>query len=197
MRIIGLCGRSGSGKGVFSKVASENGFFVIDCDAVYKELVSSPSPCLNEIENAFGSFVVKHGSLDRRALAPIVFSDKEKLELLNSIAHKHILAEIETILSTLGEEEIVLLDAPTLFESGINEMCDLVVGVLASDELCVRRIVLRDDITEASALARLANQKSNEFLIENCDCLVYNESTADEFAEDSALLLKSIKEGSL
>lgn len=197
MRLIGLCGRSGSGKGVFASVAEKNGVFVIDCDAVYKELVSKPTELLSELEKEFGTEIIKNGALDRRVLAPIVFNDKEKLSKLNQISHKYIRTEIESILSSLPEESVVLLDAPTLFESGIDEMCDLIIGVVASDEICVSRIVNRDNITEEEAKLRLANQYPLEFIIDNCDCIIYNDQTLSDFEISSLETVNNIKEGLL
>jgi dephospho-CoA kinase len=197
MRLIGLCGRSGSGKGVFSSIAAKNGIFVIDCDAVYKELVSKPTALLLELGKEFGNEIINNGALNRRILAPIVFNDKEKLSILNKISHKHIRAEIEKIITSLPEETVVLLDAPTLFESGIDEMCDLIIGIVASDEICVSRIVKRDNITEEEAKLRLANQYSLEFIIDNCDCIIYNDQTLCDFELSSLETVNNIKEGLL
>ncbi len=195
MRLIGLCGRSGSGKGCFSEIARQNGFYVIDCDAVYKELVSRPSLCLNELAEAFGKEIIKDNALDRRTLAPIVFSDKEKLKLLNKITHKHIREEVVNIISSKDDNTIFIIDAPTLFESGIDSMCELIIGILAPDSVCASRIVNRDKISETDAMARLNNQLSQEELIENCDYIIYNDSTLDDFSNSALDLLNKIKEG--
>lgn len=197
MRLIGLCGRSGSGKGVFCELALQNGFKVIDCDAVYKDLVSYLSPCLLEIKSAFGDETVKNNSLDRRYLAPIVFSDPEKLKLLNKITHKYITEEVQKILSSMPEDALVILDAPALFESGMDELCDLIVGIIAPDELCISRIVARDNISREEATMRLSKQLSAESLIERSDCLVYNDSSLDGFSDGALLLLNKIREGSV
>ncbi len=197
MRLIGLCGRSGSGKGMFCNTALENGFVVIDCDKVYREMVSHPSECLLEIADNFGAEVIKDNALDRRYLASIVFSDPEKLKLLNTITHKYITAEVQNIISGLPDSEIVVLDAPTLFESGMNEICDLIIGVVAPDSLCISRIMARDNITEADAISRLSNQLPVEKIIEYSDCLLYNDSTLTDFKNDSLALVNDIKEGSV
>lgn len=194
MRIIGLCGRSGSGKGSFASVAKENGFFVIDCDAVYREMVSRYSECLKEIEANFGNGVIENNALNRKKLAPIVFADKEKLALLNSITHKHILAEVGHIISTLDDASYVVIDAPTLFESGANDICDTIVGVIADDATCIGRITSRDGINEEQALSRLSNQLTNDFIIENSDYIIYNETTYDEFLKASQAVVDQIKE---
>lgn len=197
MRLIGLCGRSGSGKTVFSDSASKLGFIVVDCDKVYSSLVDKRTKCLDELEKRFGSEVIKDNSLNRAKMAEIVFSDEKKLALLNKITHKHVIKEVEKIIKSSPEESIILLDAPTLFESGLDKRCDLVVAVLSDDENCVKRIVERDGITKEKALSRLNSQKSAEFLIENCDVIVYNDSTLEVFEKSCLDVCEKIKEGSL
>ena len=181
MRLIGICGRSGCGKSVFCDIAREKGFVIIDCDKVYKEMVSCPSECLNELERAFGNEIIAENSLNRRVLADIVFSNPEKLALLNEITHKHITKRVDEIISLCPEESTVLLDAPTLFESGMSDRCEKIVAITASDEVCISRITERDNITEDKAKQRLSNQKSAEFLIENCDIIIYNETSLQDF----------------
>lgn len=194
MRVIGLCGRSGSGKGVFCDTARTLGLKVIDCDAVYKELVSRPSECLLEIANHFGDEVIKDGALDRRYLAPIVFSDKEKLTLLNNITHKHILNEVFSIINSCNDSDTVLLDAPTLFESGLDARCDRIVAIIAPDEQSVSRIVIRDGISEEEARKRLSNQPTIDFLVENSDVVVYNDSSLENFKNASCDAIKTLTE---
>ncbi len=194
MRLIGLCGRSGSGKTSFCKLALELGFKVIDCDEVYRTLVSERTPCLNEIEASFGSEAVINNTLNRKAVAKIVFSDREKLKLLNKITHKYITERVFEIISEYREGEIVILDAPALFESGLHNSCESVIGIIAPDKDCVNRIITRDGITEEQALSRLSNQATNDFIIENSDYIVYNETTAEAFLDAARELLVSFKE---
>ena len=193
MRLIGLCGRSGSGKSSFCLIAQEQGITVIDCDAVYKELVSKPTECLKEIGESFGNEFISGGFLNRKELARVVFSDREKLDLLNSVTHKHIRIEIDRILSTLPDDAIVLLDAPTLFESGIDGICEHIVSVIATDDLCKARIMQRDGITEEQALSRLSNQPANDFLIELSDTVIYNDSTVEAFYDASRGVIEALK----
>lgn len=194
MRLIGLCGRSGSGKSSFCSVARDCGLIVIDCDAVYKELVSKPTECLKEIGENFGNEFIKDGYLDRKELAKIVFSDKEKLNLLNTVTHKHIRIEIDRILKTLPEASTIILDAPTLFESGIDQICEHIVSIIATDDYCKARIIARDGISEEQALSRLSNQPSSDFLIEHSDTAIYNDATFEAFLEASESVAMSLKE---
>lgn len=197
MRLIGLCGRSGSGKSCFCDIAASCGIKIINCDAVYKEMVSKPSPCLSGLEQEFGSEIIKHNALDRKKLAEIVFSDPEKLKILNTITHKHIKDEISKILDSFDESDIVIFDAPTLFESGLDSVCELIIGVVASDEVCLERITARDGITAAEAKARLAAQYSTEYIIENCDIIIYNDSSFSDYESASLETALSLKENQL
>ena len=192
MRLIGICGRSGSGKSLFSEILIEKGFKVIDCDRVYKELVSHKSQCLSELESAFGTEIIENDALNRKKLADIVFTNPEKLFLLNEITHKHIINRVDEIISESCESDVIFLDAPTLFESGISDRCELIIGITASDEICLQRIIKRDNLTEEQGRLRLANQKSNEILIENCDIIIYNESSAEDFKSAVTDLLEEL-----
>ena len=194
MRLIGLCGRSGSGKTGFCEIARELGYKVIDCDKVYAELVSHPSECLLEIRAHFGEESVIDGRLNRKAVAKIVFSDRKKLELLNAITHKYITERVFEIINSYGENELIILDAPALFESVLDKKCDSIIGIIAPEEDCVERIIKRDSITAEQAGSRLSNQRTNDFIIENSDYIVYNETTQEAFAEASCALLAAIKE---
>lgn len=181
MRLIGVCGRSGSGKGVFCDEARKRNIKVIDCDALYHKMVSKPSQCLDDIAHEFGDKFIKNHALDRKSLAEEVFSDKEKLKRLNRITHMHITDEIFRIIYESQNESYIILDAPTLFESGLNKYCDIIVGIIANDEICIERILKRDSITYEMAQKRLESQKSLDFIVENSDALIYNDGDIDDF----------------
>lgn len=180
---IGLCGRSGSGKGYVAKVFTSFGACHIDTDAVYRELLlprdGKMSECLSELSAAFGRDIVgEDATLDRKTLAQIVFSDKEKLALLNSITHKYILNETVNRIERT-DAPFVLIDAPVLFESGFDKYCDAIVGVVADDELCIERIIARDGIDRTSAERRLANQLSVREIVSRCDFTIVNDDKTE------------------
>ena len=164
MKIIGLCGGSGSGKGTVADLLSLYGIMSIDTDAVYHEITSHKSPCLDEIAESFGDGVINEdGSLNRKELAKIVFSGEDamiKRSLLNRISHKHVWDKTKEIISdfeTVGVE-FIIIDAPLLFESGFNKECDFIIAVTADIDVRIDRIVKRDGIDINSATLRIKSQ---------------------------------------
>lgn len=188
MQVVGLCGRSGSGKGYVCRVFEKMGVPSIDTDAVYKSLLvgqeGAPSPCLSAIVRAFGNGVLDaDGNLNRRALAKIVFAPGSgaRLEQLNSITHKYIKEHTQREIALLQEAgaSAVLIDAPVLFESGFDALCDLTFYVRAPLPLLVQRICARDGITEEEARRRLDVQMSDSALAARCDGVILNDGIAD------------------
>ncbi len=175
MLTVGLTGGSGSGKGYLCSLLSDNDICIIDTDRVYHKMISSPSPCTYALASAFGDEVLdENGGIDRGVLGSIVFSSKEKLARLNSIAHSFIREECHNIIAD-SNAKIVILDAPVLFESGFDSMCDLTVGVVASEEKRVERIIRRDSISREKVLVRIRNQHSDDWFREKCDIVIEND----------------------
>ena len=182
MKVIGLCGGSGSGKGVVSSLFASRGIPYIDTDAVYRQLISGDGPCTKALSDEFGKEIISpDGSVNRRVLANIVFSSENsdyKLKKLNSIAHKFILDQTRKKLDefkTLGFKAAIV-DAPVLFESGFDKDCDFIISVIADAKIRVERIIVRDNIDKISAEARIAKQLSNEELISRSNYVIENNS---------------------
>jgi len=155
---------------------------------VYKSLVTgcgdTPSPCLVEITDAFGKSVLdEKGDLNKSALADIVFApgNASRLKQLNTITHKHIKEKTLQTIASLADagNSAVLIDAPVLFESGFDRLCDLKFYVRAPMELSVKRICARDGITEDRARRRLEAQMSDSALQALCDGVIENDGIAD------------------
>lgn len=198
MKVIGLCGGSGSGKGAVSEIFAENLIPVIDTDAIYHSITSTPGECLDAISSEFGSSVVKNGALDRPALAKIVFSSKnsESLRLkLNEITHKFVLDEVERLLSVYEKagERMCVVDVPLLFESGFDKRCDITVAVIADIETRILRITNRDGINRESAFARINSQISAEELKSRVDFVIENNSDLSELRGAVISLIEKIK----
>ncbi len=187
--LVGLCGRSGAGKGYVSRLFLDAGIPAVDTDAVYRKMTSACedgelSPCMEELISHFGDCVrCADNSLNRRVLRGLVFGEgnEENLRVLNEITHRHILLETEREAKRLFGEgySVVLIDAPVLFESGFDRFCSAVVCVVADDELSVRRIMERDGLDRHSAELRLKSQLSAEELREKSDFVIENNTEKD------------------
>lgn len=195
MTVIGVTGPSGSGKSLFGDFLRQQGLTVIDADRVYHSLLVPPSPCLDALRNAFGDRVFQaDGSLDRSVLSEIVFHDEEKLALLNRTVLGFVLTKIREMIQErerLGES-FVIVDAPTLIESGFHRECDRVVSILSPASHRLRRIMERDGISEERALSRIQAQKDEEFYRAHSDFLLVNEGTEAEFFEKAKALAREL-----
>jgi dephospho-CoA kinase len=180
MRIIGVTGPSGAGKGAVSEyMKTAHGFKVIDADKVYHSIISAPSDCVKELANNFGGDILnENGGVDRKALSKLVFGkdNKERLLLLNKITHKYVISEINRLIGeySASDAAVCVIDAPLLIEAGIDEMCDYVIAVTAPKELRAERIAARDGIDYESALLRINSQKPDSFYEEKCDFPIQN-----------------------
>ncbi len=196
--LIGMCGRSGSGKGYVCDLFRDFGIPSVDTDGVYRTLTAAPgeSECMRELTAYFGDEIrLPDGSLDRKKLASIVFSgDGEKLSMLNRITHKHILADAVCQADGYfsGGAPAVIIDAPALFESGFDKRCEYTCAVVCDEDRRVRRICRRDGITEDAARARLASQISDSELAEKCDFLIRNNGDDTETVADIKAMIHEI-----
>lgn len=196
MIVLGLAGGSGSGKTTVSSLFAKHGIIPVNTDEIYHDLTSSQTMCLSSIVEEFGHTVLnKSGTLDRKALGAIVFSDPEKLGRLNTISHYYVLCAVRDIISDAQARGYfgVIVDAPLLFESGFDRECDAIVAVVASKEKRVERITARDGISAADANRRIANQLPDEFLSSKADYIITNNSTTKELAKQVEDVVNSIK----
>lgn len=176
MKIYGLTGSSGAGKSTAAAYFLPYDFGCVDADAVYRKLCVPGSTLLGELQTAFGDILNIDGSLNRPALANIVFSDPEKLKTLNTITCSHIWAESQHEFHRLERHNItqVLFDAPTLFQVGLDVHCHAVIGVIAPREVRIARIMARDGLTEQAAAARIDAQPDSDFYRKHCDFILEN-----------------------
>lgn len=181
--LFGITGGSGTGKTTVSDVFRELGFEVIDCDVISRQVTKKGSPCLDELAARFGREILTgEGELDRRSLGAVVFSDPGSLQALNEITHKYILAEIFKE-AEASEKLMIGVDGAVLFESGITDSLECVVGVISDRDKRIERIVARDGITPEAAEKRISSQKVDKFFIENCDYLIYNNNGRENLVE--------------
>ncbi len=172
MRIIGITGCSGSGKSYICSALESLGYTIIDADKIAREIVQPGQPALNELTIAFGNEILfENGTLNRKRLASIAFPVPENLETLNRITHKYIKQHVIQSISECKTEYCVI-DAPLLYESKLNQLCDLVIGISAERSVRFLRICERDNMTAAEANRRLDAQKSIEENIKFADFCV-------------------------
>lgn len=194
--VLGLCGGSGSGKTTAVKVFASFGAVVLDCDRIYSELVSpseKKSECLSEIEKAFGKeSVLQDGSLNRRYVSSVVFSDSEKRELLNKITHKYIIEEVRNRIREMSAEgrSFFVVDAPVLFESGFDKECSMTLAVTSDKALRIKRIIERDGLTLEQAQRRIDSQTDDAYIARKADFSIDNSGTLEELEEKTASFYK-------
>lgn len=196
--VLGLTGGTGAGKTSALNAIRELGGMVIDCDAVYHEMLASDEGLRNAINATFPGVFDKSGKLDRKRLGEEVFSKKERLEKLNEIVFGCMIPEVERQLKE-SEHLISAIDAINLMESGLDRLCDRTIAVTAPAELRVRRIMARDNITEQYARLRLSAQRPDEYYRSRCDCeLANNADSPEQFQAEArdffTRLIEQIKE---
>ena len=191
MIIIGLTGPTGAGKSSLTEIAEAKGFKVIDCDKTARKATEKGTEALNAVVSVFGDDILfENGELNRKALAEKAFKNRESTELLN----KTLLPFIVKLVKAECNSERVLLDAPTLFESGLDNDCDATISVLANTKIRLERIVKRDNISKEAALLRINAGKSEDFYKQNSDYILYNNGNVNEFQKNFEQILNLIKE---
>ncbi len=176
----------------------------MDADAVYRGLCVPGSALLDALHRAFGDILTPEGALDRPKLASVVFSDPARLTQLGDITTPHIWQASEEEFHKLAEQGIdrILYDAPTLFQTGFDRSCDAVIGVVASRETRIQRIMQRDGIgvvasretriqrimqrdglSETAAAARIDAQPDEAFYRAKCDFVLENNGSLEDLKQ--------------
>ncbi len=192
--IVGLTGQSGAGKTTVCDTFKSLGFRVINADLVSRYITENNKACLDKLKTAFGDEYYDHGILNRRKLGSLVFADRKELDKLMSITYPYIIEEINRRIEKIGNNEIIVIDAPTLFESGLNKSCDRIVSVISDRNLRLERIIKRDNITDEEAEKRFSSQLSENYFRENSDYIIENNSSEYDLKEKAAFIAQSIKE---
>ena len=165
MIIIGLTGGIGTGKSTVSNYLKEYNCLILDADAISRQMTEKGQPALIDIAKTFGEDLLVDGVLDRQALGNIVFNDKEKLDILQSIITNKVVEYINTRIEELKAERyngIVVIDAPLLFECGMEGIADENWLVSASLDVRLQRVSQRDGLSEEQILSRINNQMPQE-----------------------------------
>ena len=191
--IIGITGNSGSGKTEFSKAllkkySNKKTVETINADNVAKELSTYGTNYYKEIVELFGENILQENKeFNRPVLASIIFKDDKKREELNEITFKHVVQETRDRINK-SKSEIILIDAPLLIESKLNNICDIVVSVIADKEKRIERICKRDNIDKQRAIERINAQPFDDFYIKNSNYVIINNNDINLEEESNCFL---------
>jgi len=192
MKVIGLTGNIASGKSSVSKILQELGAVVIDMDSLGKALQDSNyKGVIQKIEEAFGSKVITNGKLDRKALANIVFHDKEKLKILNDIMIPLMTEKLKEKLNELRDREVIVIDAAMLFEAGWDKFADTIWVVYVPKDIQIKRLLDREHIDLQEALARIEAQMPIEEKMKRATAVIENSGNLEDLRKKVIELWKS------
>lgn len=187
--IIGITGGTGCGKTTLLNHIRDAGGLVLDCDAIYHELLISDNTMLAAIEDRFPG-TVENGVLNRKKLGSIVFADERALLDLNTITHSAVKKEVLHRLES--RPALAAIDAIGLFEGGLAELCDVTVAVTAPEELRIHRLMARDGISEEYARSRIAAQKNQQWYRDQCDVVLDNSGDIQSYSIKCLDFLKDL-----
>lgn len=180
--VLGLTGGIASGKSAVSQYFKEKNIPVIDADEIAKEVVKPRTPGLAKIVAHFGSSILTDERvLDRKKLGNIIFNDEDKRQQLNDIIHGEIEQRIDKLLNELksSNHSLIVIDVPLLFEANYESKCDEIMTVFVSQPTQLKRLMLRDSLSEKDALTRVNSQMSIIDKALNSDVIIDNEGTIE------------------
>ena len=192
VRVVGLTGGIGTGKSTAAEYLKKKGFAHIDADQIGRDITADGSPMLPVLDSIFGptgeygvegfDILREDGSLDRKALASIVFTDMKKKLKLDEVMFKAIIAETKRLVEVYSQDDPVgiLIDAPLLFEAGLDKECDLVLLIVADMDVRIHRVCARDGATEQEVRNRINSQMSDEEKIVRSHVVVDNSGSLEE-----------------
>jgi len=201
MLVIGLTGGVASGKTTVSEVLREEGATLIDADEIAKELVQPQTPAWQELVRVFGNEILdRDGSIHRKKLASLIFSNPRQRNLLNQILHPRIKEEIGCRLEGIRQKDlraIVVIDAPLLIETGNHRDMDKVIVVFSTETQQIERLRRRNQLSEEQAQAILSSQMSLEEKTKVADYVIRNEGSLEETRQQARDIFQELKKGAL
>lgn len=193
MKVIGLTGGIGSGKSTVSQYLIKLGYDVIDADKISHDITMPGHETLKKLKEEFGdSIILSDGSLDRKELGKIAFSDSLRHKRLEEIVTDSVINIVNSKIKEFREEnkDIVILDAPLLFESCMDKKCDEVWLVTSSLEERVKRVMARDGLSREEILDRIDNQMPDNEKIKRSTCVIKNDGPLDDLYRTIDFILR-------
>ena len=193
MHIFGITGTTGSGKTSVLEAFRKKGALLLDCDRLYHDLLETSEGMLRELEDRFPDAFEK-GRLMRKKLASIVFHNEATLADLNAITHRYVCEDVKRQLRAhaMSGGQVAVIDAVELISSGLGALCDCTIAVLAPEAERMKRIMVRDGLTEEQALERIRAQKNDAYYRENCTFTVLNDGTVEQLSEKINQIMKEV-----
>ena len=188
MHVIGLTGGIGSGKSTVAKVLEEQGASVLSADLIGHEVYNPGRPAWQELVSEFGhDIVAPDGTIDRKKLGAIVFSDPKHLARLNSIVHPRMKGMMRERLAALTREgvDIAVLEAALLFEAKWDDLADEVWVTVVPPEVAAKRTAERSNLSEEQVLERIKSQMSNEERVRGADVVIDTDCAKEETAKQA------------
>jgi dephospho-CoA kinase len=200
VQIIGLTGGIATGKSTVSAILSEAGAIIIDADRIARSVVKKDLPAYREIVDYFGTdILMPNGEIDRNVLGDIIFNDPAKKEHLNSIVHPRVQKEVNRQLKQIERTQpksVVILDIPLLIEAGMHDNINDVIVVYAPEHIQIKRLVQRDHLSEADALARVRSQMPIEEKKKKATFVIDNSGPIENTRKQTLDLFKRLKDRS-
>lgn len=191
MKIIGITGGIATGKSVVTKLLRKDGFVVIDCDVIAKEILTEPAT-IDEVVAAFGTEILLDGQIDRFQLGKIIFHDAEKKQILNGIVHPHVRNRVIEELKKHQNEVLVFVDVPLLYEAKMEDMMDYVILVYVRPRIQLKRLMERDSIERPYAQIKINSQMSLDEKAKLADFIIDNEGSIDNTDKQLQAILRRL-----
>ncbi len=198
MKVIGLTGPTGAGKTTVLQVLEKHGAVILDCDAVYYEMLRESHELKAALKEAFGEVFLASGELDRRKLGVLVFDDPAQMRRLDAIVYYYMGLEVRRRLqeAKAAGAKMVAVDAINFIDSGLGELCDVKAAVLAPEEVRLGRIMARDGISEDYARSRIKAQQTEEYFRRHCPVILENHGSPEDLVRKTEeILLGGITHG--
>lgn len=200
MQVIGLTGGIATGKSTVSAILENAGAVIIDADRIARMVVKKNMPAYRQILDKFGkSVLLPDGEIDRTALGNLIFNDPQKKQLLNTIVHPYVRKETDRQLKQLEKnnpDALVILDIPLLFEAGMGSDLSEVIVVYAPEPIQVKRLMQRDHISHADAMARVRSQMPIEEKKKLATMVIDNSGTREHTRKQTLEIFQRLKEPS-
>lgn len=193
-KVIGITGGIASGKSSVVDYLIKNKYLVIDADKIAYDITMNNENVKESIRREFGSVYFKNNVLDRKSLGELIFSNKEKKEVLNNICHPVIKDIIKKEIE-LSNEEVIFIDVPLLYEANFLDLCDYVIVVYVDYDIQIKRLMSRDKISKEYAINKINSQMPLIKKVELCDFVINNNGCYEKLILNTKKVLEVIFNG--